>query len=197
MPFPLVVVGCSWGGLAALRALLAPLPRSLTAALAVAQHRAADSADGMMATVLATETALEVDDAEDKLEMRPGRVYLAPPDYHLLVEPDAFALSVDEHVQSSRPSIDVLFESAADSFGERVIAVVLTGANEDGAAGVARVRARGGLTLAQDPATAERPEMPAAAIATGAVDQVLSLAGIAAVVAERCASEPQAGAPSA
>ena len=183
----LVVVGCSWGGLAALRELLAPLPRSLRAAVAVAQHRGADSTHGMLAAVLRARIALPVEEAEDKLPIRPGRVYLAPPDYHLLVEPDSFALSVDELVQFSRPSIDVLFESAADSFGERAIAVVLTGANADGAAGVARIRARGGLTLAQDPAEAERAEMPAAAIATGAVERVLSLGAIAGLLAERCA----------
>ncbi len=117
---------------------------------------------------------MPVEEAEDKLEIGPGRVYLAPPDYHLLVEPDGFALSVDERVQSSRPSIDV-----------RALAVVLTGANADGAAGVVAIKQRGGTTFAQDPASAERPEMPAAAIASGAVDHVLSLAGIANALRQR------------
>ena len=197
MAFEVVVVGCSWGGLAALQALLAPLPRSFRAAVAVAQHRGAESADGMMAALLGTQTTLPVEEAEDKLEIVPGRVYLAPPDYHLLVEPGSFALSVDERVQSSRPSIDVLFESAADALGERAIAVVLTGANADGAAGVVAIKQRGGMTLAQDPAIAERPEMPAAAIATGAVDRVLSLAGLASALAERCARTRAGGASAA
>ena len=118
MACDVVVVGCWWGGLAALQAVLAPLPRSFEAAVAVAQHRGPESADGMMAAPLGTHTALSVEEAEDKLEISPGRVYLAPPDYHLLVESDGFALSVDERVQSSRPSVDVLFESAADALGD-------------------------------------------------------------------------------
>jgi len=185
MACDVVVVGCWWGGLAALQAVLAPLPRSFEAAVAVAQHRGPESADGMMAAPLGTHTALSVEEAEDKLEISPGRVYLAPPDYHLLVESDGFALSVDERVQSSRPSVDVLFESAADALGERALAVVLTGANADGAAGVVAIKQRGGTTFAQDPACAERPEMPAAAIASGAVDHVLSLAGIANALRQR------------
>ena len=197
MATDVVVVGCSWGGLAALRGLLGPLPRSFGAAVAIAQHRGPESADGMMVALLGAETALPVEEAEDKLEIRPRRVYLAPPDYHLLVEPDGFALSVDERVQSSRPSIDVLFESAADALGERAVAVVLTGANADGAAGVAAIKRRGGTTFAQDPVGAERPEMPAAAIASGAVDRVLSLAGIADALAKRFAGAHAGGASAA
>ena len=123
----------------------------------------------------ARSTKLEVVAAHDKEPLRPGHVYVAPPDYHLLVEPGHLALSTDDHVQFARPSIDVLFESAADAYGERVVGVLLTGANEDGADGLARIAAAGGFTIAQDPATADRPEMPAAAVARGAARRVLEL----------------------
>jgi two-component system, chemotaxis family, protein-glutamate methylesterase/glutaminase len=113
-------------------------------------------------------------------------VYFAPADYHLLVEKGEFSLSVDEVVHHSRPSIDVLFESAADAYGPALIGVILTGANDDGAAGVKRIKSRGGLVVAQDPKTAEAPAMPAAAIATGAVDQVLPLEQIGPFLVERC-----------
>jgi two-component system chemotaxis response regulator CheB len=105
-------------------------------------------------------------------------VYLAPPDYHLLVEPSGFALSTEATGRHSRPSIDVLFDSAADTYGARMIGVILTGANDDGAYGIMRVKRRGGVTIAQDPSTSVRPEMPAAAIVTGAVEHVLPLEDI-------------------
>jgi two-component system chemotaxis response regulator CheB len=129
-----------------------------------------------------------VREAGDKDSIQPGRVYLAPPDYHLLVEPEGFALSTDEAVQYSRPSIDVLFDSAADTYGDRLIGVLLTGANEDGAYGLRRVRRRGGVTIVQDPETAERRTMPDAAIAAGAADLVLPLDGIAPKLAELVAA---------
>jgi two-component system chemotaxis response regulator CheB len=113
-------------------------------------------------------------------------VYLAPADYHLLVEKGEFQLSVDDQVRHSRPSIDVLFETAADAYGPNLIGIVLTGANEDGAAGARRIKKRGGLVIAQDPKTAEATQMPEAAIATGAVDQILRLEDIATFLAERC-----------
>jgi two-component system chemotaxis response regulator CheB len=119
-----------------------------------------------------------VQDAEDKMAIERGKVYIAPPDYHLLVEHGSFALSVDERVQFARPSIDVLFESAAHSYGPGVIGIILTGANEDGAAGLAAVKARGGVAVVQDPSDAERRTMPDAAIAATAADAVLPLEGI-------------------
>ena len=182
----LVAIGSSWGGLDALGELLAGLPDGFPAAVAIAQHRAADSQDGALAGLLARVSAIPIRDAEDKDAILPGNGYLAPPDYHLLVEEDGFALSVDERVRHARPSVDVLFESAADVYGERLVAVVLTGANDDGADGVRAVKARGGATIAQDPDEAERAEMPAAAIATGAVDRVLPLGRIAPALAELC-----------
>src|SRR3954454_12224303 len=134
--------------------------------------------------MLSVRSGLAVADAEDKEPIEEGRVYLAPPDYHLLVEPDAFALSTEDLVQHSRPSIDVLFDSAADAYAEDLTAVVLTGANADGAYGLTRVKRRGGVTIVQDPSTAEKREMPDAAIATGAADHVLPLERIASKLME-------------
>ncbi|MEA2405472.1 MAG: two-component system, chemotaxis family, protein-glutamate methylesterase/glutaminase [Thermoleophilaceae bacterium] len=179
----LVVIGSSWGGLVALETILRALPKDFGAAIAIAQHRSPDSGSGALGAMLGRYSALEVCEAGDKEPIEPGRVYIAPPDYHLYVEEGSFALDVDDAVQYSRPSIDVLFDSAADVYGERLAAVILTGANQDGAYGITRVRRRGGLTIAQDPATAAKREMPAAAIATGAVDRVLPLDEIGPVLA--------------
>jgi two-component system chemotaxis response regulator CheB len=176
----LIVIGASWGGLHALEKLLGGLPQGFQTPVAIAQHRAVDSDSGALSALLGHHSGREaLVEPGDKDPIEPGRVYIAPPDYHLLVEPRSFALSTEGAVQHSRPSIDVLFESAADAYGDRLVAVILTGANDDGAYGIRRVRRRGGLTIAQDPATAERPEMPAAAIATGDVQHVLPLEEIA------------------
>lgn len=178
----LVVVGGSWGGLDAVGQLVTRLEKSCTFTLAVALHRAPNSPEGALVSYLQARCLLPVSEAEDKEAIEPGRVFLAPADYHLLVEPGGFALSIDAPVQYSRPSIDVLFETAADAYGESSVAVLLTGANDDGCRGVCQVKRRGGLTLVQDPCTAVRREMPDAAIATGAVDKVLNLDQIAAVL---------------
>ena len=175
MTYGLVAMGASWGGLHAIEVVLSGLPDGFTTPIAIAQHRAVESGSGALGRMLSLRSGVEVHEAGDKDLIEPGGVYIAPPDYHLLVEPTGFALSTDVLVQYSRPSIDVLLESAADTYGARLIGVVLTGANEDGAQGIARVKHRGGVTIAQDPATAARREMPQAAIATGAVDHVLPL----------------------
>ena len=182
----LVVIGSSWGGLEAVGRVLGGLPAGFGAAVAVAQHRSPEFQDGALAGLLDARGPLAVREAQDKDPIEPGRVYLAPADYHLLVEPEGFALSIDERVQHSRPSVDVLFESAADAYGERAVGVVLTGANADGAAGLERIKARGGAAIVQDPEDAERPEMPRAAIATGAADRVLALAEIPRCLVELC-----------
>ncbi len=165
MSYELIVVGCSWGGLAALGRLLEHLPDEVDVPIAIAQHRGPDSLRGALQAALQRHLARPVVEAADKDPIEPGHVYVAPPDYHLLVEVGSFALSVDERVQHARPSIDVLFESAADAYGAGVIGVVLTGANADGAAGLARIAARGGVAIVQDPETAEAREMPEAALA--------------------------------
>ena len=192
MAVELVAIGASWGGLHAVGEVLSGLPPDLGAAVVVGQHRSRDSAEAMFVAALARRTPLEVCEAGDKDPIVRGRVHVAPPDYHLLVEPGHFALSLDAPVSHSRPSIDVMFESVADSYGERAVGVLLTGANSDGAAGLLRLRERGGLTLVQDPAEAERGEMPAAAIALGAAEQVCPLGSIAPLLADACTAVRQA-----
>ena len=182
----LVVIGCSWGGLHALERLLEALPDDFTVPLAVAQHRGIDSSDAVMTRTLGGHTRLTVSGVDDKDPIEVGHVYVAPPDYHLLVERGRFALSLEGPVQHARPSVDVLFDTAAEAYGERLAAVVLTGANVDGADGLRRVKRRGGQTLVQDPSTAERPEMPAAAIRATRPDAVAPVEGIAAALERLC-----------
>lgn len=179
----LVVIGASWGGLEAISRLLSELPPTFRTPVAVVQHRAASTPHGVMRHYLADRCSLRVVDAEDKEPIEESSVYLAPPDYHLLVDQGHLTLSLDPPVTFSRPSVDVLFESAADSYGPGLTAVVLTGANEDGSRGAVAVHDAGGTVLVQDPAEAERSEMPVAAIATGAVDEVLPLSELAARIA--------------
>jgi two-component system chemotaxis response regulator CheB len=171
----LVVIGSSWGGFHALSRILSALPEGLDAPVAVVQHRLPDSNDGHFATFYAKRSSLPVVAVEDKEPVLPGHVYIAPADYHLLIDDGYFALSTEGAVQFSRPSIDVLFESAAQAHGSAVIGVILTGANEDGAAGLSAIARAGGTTIVQDPASAERREMPDAALAATDVDEVLSL----------------------
>ena len=179
----LVVVGASWGGFHAVGALLADVDPACGLAIAVAQHRGVGN-DQAFLRFLQKESRLPVEEVDDKLPIEPGRVYLAPPDYHLLVEQEHFSLSIEAPVRFSRPSIDVLFESAADAYGGRLVAVVLTGSNDDGRRGLWRVKEAGGMVLVQDPATAERREMPDAAIATGFADEVLAIPALAAKLNE-------------
>jgi two-component system chemotaxis response regulator CheB len=178
-----IVIGASWGGLTALRAVLGPLDTGLAACVLVVQHRGHE--DGHLLDLLTGHCALEVREAEDKDALVHGHVLIAPRDYHLLVERDAVALSVDEPVRFSRPSIDVLFESAA-ALGPRVVGVVLTGSNADGAAGLAAIRRSGGLAIVQDPADAERAEMPAAALAAVPDAQVRRLEEIGSAINALC-----------
>ena len=182
MAYEIVVVGTSWGGLSALRELIVGLPGSLALPVVVIQHRHKQS-DHLLTTLLQDETSLCVCEVEDKAPMTAGNVYVAPADYHLLVEPGFFSLSMDEPVRFSRPSIDVTFESAADAYGARTVGVVLTGANADGSIGLRRIVSRGGLALVQLPATAESPTMPQAALKAVPEARVLTIAEIAAAIA--------------
>ncbi len=181
MPFRLVVVGASLGGLHAVAALLRGLPGGFPLPLAIVQHRHKES-DETLRIVLQRSSKLAVCEVEDKQAISAGVAYLAPADYHLLVEQGTFALSTDERVLYARPSIDVLFESAADAYGGSVIGIILTGASADGARGLAAIKAAGGLTVVQDPATAECDVMPRAAVETGAADHVLPVPEIAALL---------------
>jgi len=171
----LIVVGASAGGVRALQALLAALPAGLPMAVLVVLHLPRDR-PSRIADLLDHGCALPVREAEDKQALVPGTVTFAPPDYHLLVEDrDSLALSVDPPVLFSRPAIDPLFESAADVFGGGVLAILLTGASNDGSAGVAAVREAGGQAWIQSPDDAFSPIMPAAALAHAGADAVLTL----------------------
>ena len=175
MTYELVVIGASWGGLHAVRTVLDGLGDSANAAIVLAQHRGPAGGE-RLAPLLQRHTKLLVREAEDKDRLTPGSVYLAPPDYHTLIESDGtIALSTEAAVRHARPSIDVLFRSAAEAYRERCVGVVLTGANEDGAEGLALIKRLGGVAVVQDPRTAERREMPAAALEATDADLVLPL----------------------
>ncbi len=179
-PFRAVVIGVSAGGLKALTTLLPLLPKAYPLPVLVVQHRLAES-DDYLTKSLDRICAARVKEAEEKEAARAGHVYLAPANYHLLVERnETLSLSIDERENFSRPSIDVLFESAAYAWSARLIGIVLTGANADGARGLALIKKRGGLTLVQDPATAEHDAMPRAAMKACLVDHVLKLPEIGA-----------------
>jgi two-component system chemotaxis response regulator CheB len=176
--FDIVVVGTSIGGLNALQTLLSGLPDGFPVPVVIAQHRGKNSEIGLC-DFLGRTSRIPISEPEDKEEIFPGHAYLAPRDYHLLVENGSFALSTDPPVSFARPSIDILFESAANEYRERAIGVVLTGANHDGARGLAAIKLRGGVTLVEDPASAACGEMPDAAIAATQVDRILPLQDIA------------------
>ncbi len=176
--YELAVVGTSWGGLAALRLLVSGLSEDFRLPLVIVQHRHRDSAP-VLTGLLQDRTPLKVCEVEDKQPIESGTIYLAPADYHLLIERDLMSLSNDEPVRYSRPSIDVTFSSAADAYGDATIGSVLTGANADGSAGLRRIAARGGLAVVQDPATAEIPTMPTAALSAVPNARVLAIPEIA------------------
>jgi two-component system chemotaxis response regulator CheB len=161
--YEIVVIGTSWGGLAAVRAITAQLPASFDIPILLVQHRHKDS-DAMLARFLQDHTGLQVCEPEDKQPIEAGRMYIAPANYHMLVEDGHFSLSLDEPVRYSRPSIDVTLTSAASAFGHKAVGVVLTGANADGGEGLRRIADAGGLAVVQDPATAEVATMPEAAL---------------------------------
>ncbi|MBI1215835.1 MAG: chemotaxis protein CheB [Alphaproteobacteria bacterium] len=188
-----VVIGASAGGMRALQTVLSGLRSEFPLSVAIVQH-VSPSADSYLAEYLDGKCALTVKEAEDKEAMAPGTAYVAPPGYHLLVEKDrSLSLSVDARVNFSCPSIDVLFESAAEAFGRGLIGIVLTGANADGSAGLKSIRARGGLAIVQDPATAEAAFMPRAALETAGADHVAALEEIPALL-EKCVSLNEGGA---
>ena len=176
--YEIVIVGTSWGGLAALRALAGALPRAFALPIAVVQHRHKDS-DRLLGPLLQERTALTVCDVEDKQPILPGFVFIAPADYHLLIDRGHFTLSTDAPVRYSRPSIDVAMTSAADMYGPRAVGIVLTGANADGAEGLANIAERGGLAIVQSPSTAESPTMPRAALEAVPSARVLPIPAIA------------------
>jgi len=181
----IIVVGTSTGGLAALQVLLPGLSEEFPFPLVVVQHRS-KAPGSRLCAFLQKSSRLPVREPEDKEPILPGHVYLAPSDYHLLVEKGNFALSTEAPVYFARPSVDVLFEAAADAYGGQVVGVILTGANGDGARGLARVKAAGGLAVVQEPSTAQAREMPEAAIAATTVDRILPLREMAPFLNNLC-----------
>jgi two-component system chemotaxis response regulator CheB len=176
--YEIIVIGTSWGGLSALSVVIAALPSTFALPLVVVQHRSPDTA-GFLAELLQTRTGLCVVEVDDKRPLAAGHVYIAPSNYHLLVERGFFSLNTDAPVRYSRPSIDVTFGSVADEYGRGAIGIVLTGANEDGALGLKRIADRGGHAIVQDPETAEGPIMPRAALRMVPRARVLPLERIA------------------
>ncbi len=175
-----VVIGSSAGGLKALEIILSRLAEDFLIPIVIVQHVAANSS---LASVLSQKTRHPIKEADDKELLQAGWIYVAPSGYHLIIESNAaFSFSVDEKVNNSRPSIDVLFESAADAFGPELIGVILTGSNADGSAGLKRIHDRGGLTIVQDPNTAEAKEMPSSALKRTNPDYTLPVEEISALL---------------
>jgi len=197
--YSILVVGTSWGGLNALRELVGALPENFGIPAVLVQHRHRQS-DHLLSTFLQERTRLEVVEVEDKMPIQSGMLFVAPADYHLLIDRGFFTLSTDPPVRYSRPSIDVTFYSAADAYAATTVGVVLTGANSDGSRGLRRIFDRGGLALVQDPVTAESPTMPSAAIRCVPGARVQTIAQIAATLAGLTTTghdePPSRGAPS-
>lgn len=181
-----IVIGASAGGIVAVSEIFSVLSATPLLPIFVALH--IDQRSSGLGWLFSRKTSIVVHEAEDKEPIAPGKVYLAPPGYHLLVENKSeLALSVDDKVRYARPSIDVLFESAAEVYQSRLVAVLLTGASDDGAIGMRTVKSFGGLTIVQDPAEAEVKTMPEAALAATQIDEILSLQEIGARLMQLCA----------
>jgi len=179
-----IVLGASAGGVSALLSVMACLPKDFSLPLICVLHLP-DDHDSQLAEVFSRRLRRPVREARDKESIEAGMIYVAGPGYHLSVERDrSLSLSQEERVHFSRPSIDILFESAADAYGAALAGVLLTGANEDGAAGLARISQMGGLSIVQDPAQAQVSAMPAAALALHRPDHVLPLNGIGHLLAK-------------
>jgi two-component system chemotaxis response regulator CheB len=174
MAYSVVGIGTSWGGLAAMTKLLGGLPGDFSLPVVVVQHRGKDS-DRLLSELLQDATEMRVCEVEDKEPLEPGTVHIAPANYHVLVDAGYLSLTVEDPVRFSRPSIDVMFSSAADTYGSGAIGVVLTGANEDGSRGLSHIVKRGGRALVQDPRTAEIPIMPVAALKAVPSAEILPL----------------------
>ena len=176
--FKIIVIGVSAGGTDALCEILTTLPASFPLPIVIVQHLHPEQ-NGYMLEHLKQIWQINVEEAIDKSAIKKGNIYFAPPNYHLLIEDEnTFALSVDEKVCYARPSVDVLFKSAADVYGESILAIILTGANSDGTEGIKYIKKKGGMAIAQDPKDAYSSLMPQSAIDTGKIDKVLTLSKI-------------------
>ncbi len=175
MDYKAIVVGASAGGLYVLTTILQALPQNFPFPIIIVQHRSKDERS-LLEEIIKSKCKVKVQQAEEKEKIEKGTVYFAPPNYHLLVEQDhTFSLSNDMLVNYSRPSIDLLFESAARVYKEKLIGIILTGANKDGAAGIVNIKKHKGLTIAQDPQSADYDMMPQSAIETGCVDYIMNI----------------------
>jgi two-component system chemotaxis response regulator CheB len=172
--------------------LLGALPEEFPIPIVAVQHRSKDS-DRLLVQLLQDATSLKVCEIEDKDGLCPGTVHVAPANYHVMIESGYFSLTVEEPVRFSRPSIDVMFTSAADTYGSGAIGVVLTGANEDGARGLAHIVKRGGRALVQDPKTAEIPIMPEAAVKAVPSAEILPLDRLAPRLMALSEEKPKVG----
>ena len=174
LSYDVIGIGASWGGVEVLTTLISALPSDWKIPIVIVQHQHPNSGRALE-RILGNVTSLVVLDVENNDKIQPGHVYIAPANYHLLIEYDgALSLSLEAPLNFSRPSIDVTFSCLAKVFQRRCMGVILTGANDDGAQGIKEIKAEGGYVIAQSPESAESPIMPKAAIATGAVDAVLT-----------------------
>ena len=185
----IVVIGASAGGIRALRTVLCDIPAALPATIAIVQHRSPFHRDSL-ARVIADGSPHEVREPADAEAIRRGNVYLAPPDRHLRMEPHGFRLERGPKEHFTRPAIDVLFRTAAETYGERVIGVILTGGGRDGNGGLAAIKQAGGFALVQDPRDAEAPMMPTTAIQRSDPDLVVSLSDMAEAITALVTGRP-------
>ena len=170
-----IVIGVSSGGMNALKIISSTLPAHFNLPIIIVQHLSAHS-DSHWIKLLNEKSHLNVKEADEKEKIEKGNIYIAPPNYHLLIEKDkTFSLTIDERVNFARPSIDVLFESAAEAYKNKLIGIVLTGSNSDGTKGIKRIKDCGGLAIIQDPNTADSEYMPKSAIAAIEPDYIVSL----------------------
>jgi two-component system chemotaxis response regulator CheB len=188
MPYELIIVGCSLGGLNAMQILLANLGLDLLTPMILIQHRDKNTSIAM-SRVLQKYTHLNVIDADDKATIIPGHLYVAPPSYHLLVDEKMISLSTEMPIKHAQPSIDVAFDSAARSYGTSLIGVVLTSSSTDGAQGAACIESHGGCLIVQDPETAENPTLPRAALAATTRAKIVQLEEIAPLLSKLCGSK--------
>lgn len=181
-----IVIGCSAGGMRALRVLLSGVRADLDVPLFAVCHTGSEDVT-TLCELIAASSAIPVREARERHLAAPGTAYIAPGGYHLLVEENGrMALSTDERVTFARPAIDVLFDSAAGVYGNRLVGIVMTGANHDGAAGLARIRQRGGIAIVQEPCDAEAPTMPQAALDIAGADHCVALQEIAPLLNRMC-----------
>lgn len=175
MKYRTIVIGASAGGMDAIKTILMPLQKGFSASILIAQHLSPHS-DNYMARYLNKVCKINVKEADEKEKVLPGTAYIAPSNYHLLVEKDeTLSLTVDRKINYSRPAIDVLFDTAAEVYRGELIGIILTGASSDGSKGLKKIKDLGGITIVQDPSTAEVDFMPKAAIKITEVDYILSL----------------------